>query len=78
MQELDTAKKIGYRKLAEHVGSQPITKDVIASDGKQYQLEINIYWDGKKNGPIRLIVCVDDGKWRAYKPLTLGDIVYPE
>lgn len=77
-QELDNAKKIGYRKLAKHVGGQPITRDVVASDGKRYLLEINIYWDGKKNGPIRLIVCVDDGGWRALKPLTIDAIVDPE
>jgi hypothetical protein len=77
-QELGSTKKIGYLKLTERIGGQPIIRDVVASDGKRYQLEINIFWDGKKNGPIRLMGCVDDGGWRSFIPLTLSDLVYPE
>jgi len=77
-QELDGTKKIGYIKLAERIGGQPITRDLVASDGKSYQLEINIFWDSEKNGPIRLMGCVDDGGWRAFMPLTISDLVCPE
>jgi hypothetical protein len=31
-----------------------------------------------KNVPVRLTGCVDEREWRAFNPLSLDDIVYPE
>ena len=77
-EELARARQLGYRALAAQVEAGSITKDVVGPDGKDYQIEVSAFWDDKENGPIRLIVAIDDGGWRAFKPLTVDDIVGPE
>ncbi len=38
--------------------------------GTAYQIEIEIVLDGKPNGDVRLLEAIDDGAWRAFRPLT--------
>jgi hypothetical protein len=58
-----------YHDLVSLMG-HPQTKEVTGEDGKRYQLEAEVFWDGKKGGDVRVIVMGDDGGWRAFKPLT--------
>jgi hypothetical protein len=46
----------------------------VGEDGKTYQLEIQAFWDSKKDADVRLMVAADDGGWRALTPLT-GDFI---
>jgi hypothetical protein len=34
--------------------------------------------DAQEDGPLRVIVSIDDGGWRAFVPLTADDLIYPE
>ena len=72
--ELKRLRKAPYSDLTALVG-KPETKQVIAEDGKSYQLEIQAVWDSKKGGDLRVIVSADDGGWRAFKPLTYDFIM---
>ena len=58
-----------YRDLVALI-SHSQTKKVVGEDGKQYQLEIQVFWDGKSGGDIRVMVAADDGGIRTFKPLT--------
>src|SRR5437588_12648785 len=49
-QELIAATKMGYRRLTEYVGTEPKTEEVVASDGKRYQLEVTIVGIARKLG----------------------------
>jgi len=37
-----------------------------------------VVWDAQENGPLRVIVSIDDGGWRAFAPLTGDDLISPE
>jgi hypothetical protein len=58
-----------YDDLVSLIG-HPQTKQVRGKDGKEYQLEAEVFWDSKKGGDLRVMVTGDDGGWRAFKPLT--------
>ena len=73
--ELQRLRASSYRELANSVGRVE-TKEVIGEDGIAYQLEMQIFWDGKKGTDIRGMVSCDDGRgWRAFVPLTDDFIV---
>jgi hypothetical protein len=74
---LEELKKRPYDDLVSFMG-HPQTKEVTGGDGKNYQLEAEVFWDGKKGGDIRVIVAGDDGGWRAFKPLTSDFIMAPD
>ena len=74
MRRLET---LSYTHLVSMIGKVE-TKELVGEDGKNYQLEIQAFWDSKKGDNVRLIVAVDDGGWRAYKPLTDGFIMRPD
>jgi hypothetical protein len=43
--------------------------------GTEYQIEIEAVWDTKPGGDIRVLGSIDDGRWRAYWPLTYGVLI---
>ena len=58
-----------YSRLAELVGSVE-TEDVRGTDGTIYQLEVEFFWDDKKNGDIRVLAALDGGGISAFRPMT--------
>jgi hypothetical protein len=74
--ELVRLRNLPYSELIELV-SDPETKDVVAEDGKSYQLEVEAVWDSKKGGDLRVTVSADDGGWRALIPTTRSFIMHP-
>ena len=75
--ELVRLRKLPYSELVGLVSAIE-TKVVSAENGKSYQLEIDAVWDSKKSGGVMVIVSVDDGGWRAFKPLTGCFIMRPD
>jgi hypothetical protein len=52
--------------------------ELISSDrGTQYQIDVQLIWDKCINGPIRVIASIDDGRLRAYRPLSVSFVVKP-
>jgi len=66
-----------YDDLVSLIG-HPQSKQVRGEDGKDYQLEAQVFWDSKKGGDLRVTVAGDDGGWRAFKPVTDDFIVAPD
>ena len=65
-----------YLQLAKLIDkSQTIV--VAGSDNKAYQVEIQVMWDSKADGDIRVLGAVDDGRLRAFVPLTDSFILSP-
>ena len=54
------------------------TEDVSGPSGRSYQLEIQAWWDNRKGGDVRVMVSIDDGGWRAFKPLCDDFIMAPD
>lgn len=75
--ELELLQARSYADLTALIGNVE-TKEVVGDDGKNYQLEIQAFWDGKKGEELRVIVAADDGGWRAFKPLTDGFVMRPD
>lgn len=62
-------RKRSYVEWAACIGKEPITFDVTAASGRQYQVEIVVVWDDKPGGDVRVMFSIDDGGWRAFCPL---------
>ena len=59
------------------IDSEVVTREVAAPSGNRYQIEIEVFWDDKPNGDVRVIGCIDDGGLRAYFPLAEAFIKNP-
>ena len=74
---LKTLRQYAYQDLVKLIGrSDTIT--AVGEDGKTYQLESQVFWAHKKGGDVLVMVAVDDGGWRAFKPLSDGFIMAPD
>ena len=75
--KLDEYRKLGYDGLAARVGEEEFP-EVVAPSGVRYQMEIQIVWDDKSAGDVRVLGSIDDGGWRAFLPLCDSLLVTPE
>jgi hypothetical protein len=65
---------LSQRELAERVGG--VRCDGTAgSDGREYQVEAEVRWDGKTGGNIRVIVAADGPGVSALSPLACAFII---
>lgn len=76
-QELMKYRSRPYVELSPLVGAQIPTLVVKAASGADYQVVIQIHWDGKCDGDIRVVGLVDDGGWRAFMPVAEDFITGP-
>ena len=66
-----------YSELAALI-DKPVDVETAALSGKKYQIEINVFFDSKPGGDLRIIGSIDDGGWRAIVPLTDTLIMKPD
>jgi len=66
-----------YDQLVASI-KDPEVKNVLGKSGTNYQIEINVFWDTKPNGNLRIMASIDDGGWRAFVPLTDSLIMKPD
>lgn len=68
-QWLARLRAVPYQELAARVGS--VSNDEIARDSERsWQVEVEVLWDDKPDGDVRVMVAIDDGGLRAFVPLT--------
>lgn len=60
-----------YLRDSEH-------RTVAGESGANYQVEVQALWDGPELGHLRVMISIDDGGWRAVKPLSTDFIVAPD
>ena len=75
--KLDEYRKLSYDQLAARIGEEECP-EVVGASGTQYQVEIQIVWDDKPSGDVRVLGSIDDGGWRAFLPLCDSLLVTPE
>jgi len=68
---------LSYEELARRVDTVE-TDAVEAPSGVTYSLEIQFFWDAKPDGAVRVIGSIDDGGWRAFRPLSDDFIRAPD
>ena len=66
-----------YSRLAELIGSVE-TADASGADGAKYQLEVEFFWDDKKEGDIRVLGAIDGGSISEFTPMTEAFIKAPD
>jgi hypothetical protein len=52
--------------------------EMTGPSGARYQLEMQLLWDDRRRGHIRVVAAIDDGGSAARHPLTDGFIVAPD
>jgi hypothetical protein len=69
--------KLSYAELAAKIGHEEFA-EVVGRSGAAYQIEIQVCWDHKPNGDIRVLGAIDDGGLRAFMPLSSDLLVRPD
>jgi hypothetical protein len=68
-----------YHELRILIGRQPITGEVATRSSTCYQFEIEVFWDDKRDGNIRVMGTIDDGGgWTWRLPLCSDFIKAPD
>jgi hypothetical protein len=75
--QLQPWRERSWAQLREDV-SQSHRFEVTAASGTRYQGEVQVFWDDKPDGAIRVMASIDDGGWRAFVPLTDDFILAPD
>ena len=67
--KLDDYRQMSHAELAAKIGHEEFP-EVVGSSGTEYQIEIQIRWDHKPGGDVRVMGTIDDGTFRgAFKPV---------
>ena len=69
-------RKLSYAELAAKIGDEEFP-EVVGPSGAAYQIDIQVCWDHKPNGDIRVLGAIDDGGLRAFMPLSSYLFVTP-
>jgi hypothetical protein len=75
-QHLLAYRRRSYLELSGMVG-HPRTAEIEGASGTTYQVEVEAFWDKQPGGNVRVQGMIDDGGWRALKPLTDDFILAP-
>jgi hypothetical protein len=67
-----------YFALVARMSAGSIKCERVAESGVPYQVQIQIFWDGRPNKDIRVMGAIDDGGWRAFVPLCRDFIKAPD
>lgn len=77
-EQLASFRAMPYDDLTTLIDSEPTTGEVSGPSNKKVQYEIEVLWDDKPGGNVRVIGNIDDGGWRAYFPLGNDFIKSPD
>lgn len=66
-----------YQELLQLM-DEPETREVSLPSGQKYHLEVQVSWDGRPDGNLRVLASLDDGRWRAVFPLCSDFVISPE
>jgi hypothetical protein len=76
-EELGAYRRRSYADLATSIG-EVRSGEIASPAGREYQTEVNVLWDDRPGGSIRVIASIDDGGLRAFAPLTDSFIKAPD
>jgi hypothetical protein len=74
-EELHKWRGRSYEELVALIGGETYSLAALGQSGARYQITVQIFWDAKPEGNVRVFGCVDDGGWRAFLPLSDSFIV---
>jgi hypothetical protein len=56
----------------------PETVEIVGPSGTHYQVETEVFWDGKRGEDLRVVVKVDDFGWRSFVPMSSDFVKRPD
>ena len=74
---LDAYRHRKYEELVMLLG-KPEVIQLQGASGATYQVEVEVHWDDRPDDAVRVLGSIDDGRWRAFKPLCDDFIVAPD
>jgi hypothetical protein len=66
---LDPWRTCSFGELSQRI-NKTFRFETAGPSGTHYQGSIQVFWDDRPNGDIRVVGSIDDGRWRAFVPLT--------
>ncbi|MDO9108615.1 MAG: hypothetical protein Q7U89_06435 [Coriobacteriia bacterium] len=75
--QLSKSRARGYEGFLALLG-EPDVLTVSGPSGREYQVEVEAFWDVGPEGDIRVVGMIDDGGWRSFVPLTSSFIMRPD
>ena len=76
-QQLDRHRARSHRELQSLI-AEPEVVELVGPSGTRFCIEVLAVWDSQVGGDIRVIGSIDDGGWRAFKPLSDDFIMRPD
>ena len=70
--ELARWRERSYDELVSRIDAEPVTGEITGPPGVRYQFEIQVFWDAKPGGVVRVLGSIDDGGLRAFAPVSDG------
>jgi len=74
---LDHHRTRSHRELQALI-TEPEVVELDGPSGTRFCIEVQAIWDSQVGGDLRVIGSIDDGGWRAFKPLTDDFIIRPD
>lgn len=68
-QRLDLYRTRSHHELQSLI-AEPEIIELVGPSGTRFCIEVLAVWDSKIGGDLRVIGSIDDGGWRAFRPLT--------
>ena len=68
--ELNEYRAKSYEEFILLIDKASVTYELKGANGVNYQIEIQAFWDNKKNGNVRVAGAIDDGGLRALAPFS--------
>jgi hypothetical protein len=76
-QELMNYRRKPYVELSRLAETRSPTLVIRGESGAEYQVVIQVHWEGKRGGDIRVIGLIDDFGWSVFFPLCSDFITGP-
>jgi hypothetical protein len=76
LRELVKYRRSSYGVLSTKIGDSQVF-ELRAPSGNTYQVDVDLMWDDRPGGAIRIFGSIDDGGWRAICPLSYSDLKAP-
>lgn len=74
---LEEYRRRSYAELVAILGETQVA-EIHGASGETYQIEVQVFWDGRPGGDALVAGSIDDGGWRAFVPLTDSFILSPD
>ena len=75
-QRLQTFRERSYADLVTLLG-KPQVAEVVGLSGARYQLEVEVHWDSRPGGTVRVLGAIDNRDVRALMPLAEDFLMAP-